>query len=254
MALVCMWPAVRAQDTAKTLQKMAADADPDWDVVTVKPSDPDKGYTAFNVRGRNVLIENQTVEEMVKFAYSLDGRQIIGAPDRVSAERYDVSGVPDVPGEPNLRQFQSMVRKLLAERFGLRLHHEQREMQVLALTVARGGLKLTPNGTDPDGFPDHVGHGGSGQRTHDFKNTSMHDLALTLLFLTDRPVVDQTGLQGRYDFTLKYTNDESKAATDGSAPPGLFTAIQEQLGLKLEATKAPADVLVIDKVERPGAN
>jgi uncharacterized protein (TIGR03435 family) len=70
----------------------------------------------------------------------------------------------------------------------------------------------------------------------------------------DRPVMDQTGLAGKYDFQLKWTYDETVAATDGSAPPGLFTAVQEQLGLKLEATKAPADVLVVDKIERPGAN
>ena len=84
---------------------------------------------------------------------------------------------------------------------------------------------------------------------------AMGELAgmLMRLFL-DRPVVDQTGLTRRYGFQLKWTQDEIRAPTDGSAPPGIFTAIQEQIGLKLEPTKAPADVLVVDKVERPGAN
>jgi len=82
----------------------------------------------------------------------------------------------------------------------------------------------------------------------------MGEFALVMSYTADRPVVDQTGLSGRYDFQLKWTFDDSKAPTDGTAAPGLFTAIQEQLGLKLEPAKAQADVLVIDKVERPGAN
>jgi uncharacterized protein (TIGR03435 family) len=81
----------------------------------------------------------------------------------------------------------------------------------------------------------------------------MPDVLVLMLYYVDRPLVDQTGLKGRYDFDLKYTYDELRAPTDGSAPPGLFTAMQEQLGLKLEAVKAPADMLVID-VERPSAN
>lgn len=163
-------------------------------------------------------------------------------------------GVTSVDGEPDLKQFQAMVRKILAERFGLTLHHEQREMQVLALRVAKGPPKLTANTSDPNGLPDEQDTRGPGQLAIVFKNTSMRDLALVLLGQVDRPVVNQTGMDGKYDFQLKWTYDESKAPTDGSAAPSLFTAVQEQLGLKLEAAKAPADVLVIDKVQRPGAN
>jgi uncharacterized protein (TIGR03435 family) len=81
----------------------------------------------------------------------------------------------------------------------------------------------------------------------------MPDLAEILQFRCNRPVVDQTGLKGRYDFKLQWSTDETRA-TDADAPPGLFTAIQEQIGLRLEPVKAQADVLVVDKVERPGAN
>ena len=83
---------------------------------------------------------------------------------------------------------------------------------------------------------------------------SMVEFAPDLGYFLDRPAVDQTGLTGRYDFQLMWTADESRAPADGSAPPGLFTAIQEQIGLKLEPVKAPAEVLVIDTVQRPGAN
>ena len=88
-------------------------------------------------------------------------------------------------------------------------------------------------------------------------NASMNELRLLLTFFLDRPVVDQTGLAGRYDFQLKWTFDErdgSRAPTDGTAAPGIFTAIQEQLGLKLEPVKTMTDVMVIDKIERPSAN
>jgi uncharacterized protein (TIGR03435 family) len=93
----------------------------------------------------------------------------------------------------------------------------------------------------------------NGRDVENLKNASMPDLAEILQFRVSRPVVDQTGLKGRYDFKLQWTIDEARS-TDADAPPGLFTAIQEQIGLKLEAVKAPADVLVIDHVERPSAN
>jgi len=87
-----------------------------------------------------------------------------------------------------------------------------------------------------------------------FKNMSMEDFALCMQFFVDRPIMDQTGLAGRYDFNLRWSFEEMEASSNPNAAPGLFTAVQEQLGLKLEAVRAPADVVVIDKVERPSAN
>jgi len=236
-----------------TPQMMAKDADPDWEVVTVKPSDSNETRDRMDVEGRHVIVKNETVEGMLVAGFSVQKNQIAGAPDWVKTEHWDVDGVPNVDGQPNVQQLQGMLRKVLEERFGLKLHHEQREMPVFALTVAKGGPKMTANTSDPKGLPGRDVRGGSGQWTNMFTNTSMSDLALMLLFYTDRPIVDQTGLQGRYDFKLQWTMDESRA-TEPDAPPGLFTAMQEQLGLKLEPVKAPADVLVVDKVERPGAN
>lgn len=146
-----------------------------------------------------------------------------------------------------------MIRKILAERFGLQLHHEQREMPVYALAVAKGGPKMAANTSDPSGWMHQQNGENNGRHVEALKNTSMADLALILQFHVDRPVVDQTGLKGRYDFKLQWTVDDAPT-TAPDAPPGLFTAIQEQIGLKLERVKAPADVLVIDKAERPGAN
>jgi uncharacterized protein (TIGR03435 family) len=126
-------------------------------------------------------------------------------------------------------------------------------MPVFALTVAKDGPKITANTSDPNGWMNQQNGEANGRHTETLKNTSMADLALILQFHVDRPVVDQTGLKGRYDLKLQWTVDDTQAvAADG--PPGLFTAIQDQIGLKLERVKAPADVLVLDKVEKPGAN
>jgi len=236
-----------------TPKMMAKDADPDWEVATVRPGDPNGTIAHINISGRHVMVENEPVEVMLRFAYGVQHSQIVGAPEWVKTERWDVTGVPDAEGKPDLPQFQSMMRKLLAERFGLKLHREQREMPAFALTVAKGGPKLEKSAGDPNGGPGSDGSVSNGVETHRYTNASMPELALMLMIYGDRPIVDRTGLQGRYDIQLRWARDEA-AATGTDAPPGLFTAMQEQLGLKLEAVKAPADVLVVDKVERPSAN
>ena len=233
---------------------MAKDADPDWEVVTVRPSDPNARNDTFDVRGRHVIIGHRTVETMLRLAYGVQKSQIAGLPDWGTTEHFDADGIPTVEGQPNLKQFQAMLRKLLAERFGLVMHSEQRELPVYALTVAKGGPKMARSKGDPNGLPNDDDGQNGGQRSVRMENTTMGEFVLDLMFYTDRPVLDRSGLPGRWDFTLKWTADETKAPTDGSAPPSLFTAIQEQMGLKLEPVKAMADVLVVDKVERPGAN
>jgi uncharacterized protein (TIGR03435 family) len=247
-----------AQDADQQATKpvvMAEGADPDWDVAAVKPDDPNSTEAGFWLHDRRLEIKGKTAEQLLLYGYGLHESQVLNAPDWMRTERWHVEGVADVPGQPNRQQMGSLVRKLLAERFGLVMHHEQREMRVFALAVAKGGPKMAPSADDPNA-PMHENDSQSGgQATMSVKNVSMGELAgmLMRLFL-DRPVVDQTGLVRRYDFQLRWTQDETRAPTDGSAPPGLFTAIQEQLGLKLEPTKAQADVLVVDGVERPAAN
>jgi len=247
-----------AQDVAAGQQAakpamMAKDADPDWEVVAVKPNNTGEKRDLMNIEGRHVMVKNETVEAMMVTGFNVQKNQIAGLPGWARTEHWDADGVPNVEGRLDIQQWQSMMQKLLEERFELKLHKEQREMPVFALTTARGGPKLTENPSNPKGLPIRNVRVGNGQRTDTFTNTSMSDLASMLLFSVDRPIVDGTGLKGRYDFKLQWTTDEGKTTTP-DAPPGLFTAIQEQLGLKLEPTKAMADVLVVDKVERPGAN
>jgi uncharacterized protein (TIGR03435 family) len=255
---ICACGAVRAQDAAGDKQAkpamMPKSADPDWEVVTVKPSDPNAKSDHLDASGRHVVFENEPVENLLWFGYHVQKNQIANAPEWVKTERWDVDGLADVDGEPNVAQLQALARKVLAERFGLKLHREQREMPVFALRAAKGGPKLMVNTSDPNGQPnEHRKAAGAGWHMYAFTNTSMPVFVLDILGSVDRPILDQTGLKGRYDFQLKWLTDESHSM-DPDAPPGLFTAIQEQLGLKLEAVKAPVDVMVIDKVERPGAN
>jgi uncharacterized protein (TIGR03435 family) len=233
---------------------MAKDADPDWEVVTVRPTDPAVTNASVRMNGRQMVMENRTVETMLLIGYGVHKKQIMNAPDWIRTDRWDIRGVPDVPGQPNIRQMQALTRKLLVERFGLTTHTGKRQMEVYALRVAKGGEKMTPSAGDPNGLPDENDRDNGGVRTMRVANASMGEFALIMKFFMDRPMVEQTGLSGRYDFRLQWTFDDSNALTDGSAPPGLFTAIQEQIGLRLEPVKAETDVLVVDKVERPGAN
>jgi uncharacterized protein (TIGR03435 family) len=231
---------------------MPATADPDWEVVSVKPTDPaDTHGERIRLDGRRVRMTGTTVEQFLLIGYSMQKAQIANLPDWAQTQRWDVSGIPDVEGTPSLKQLQGLMRKIVAERFGTQLHHEQREMPVFALTVAKGGHKMKVNTSDPDGWMIKNDSSSRNRHMEDLKNASMKDLTLILQFHVTRPVVDQTGLKGKYDFRLEWTPDDAPPSDALDAPPELFRAIQDQLGLKLEATKAPADTLVVDAVQKP---
>lgn len=260
MALMCasgaiaVWAQGAAGSEAAKPPMMAKEAQPDWEVVTVRPSDPDDPRTGFHSQEHEIFVERKTVENMLMWGYGAHKTQIVNAPDWARSEVWDAKGYADAAGRPDVEQFRGMVRKLLSERFGLVVHTEQREIAVYALTVAKGGAKLAASKGDPNGQQQGNERENGGQVTMETENYPMKGLAGELTYFLDRPVLDKTGLTGRYDFTLRWTSDETKAPVDGSAPPSVFTAVQEQLGLKLEPVKAMADVLVVDKVERPGAN
>jgi len=239
-----------ASEAAQPPKMMAVDAHPEFEVATIKPTDPKAGGGGFHLVGRHALMKNETLDNLIALAYGVQVKQVVGGPAWFETEHYDIDGVPDVEGQPNLKQIQEMYQKLLADRFKLAFHHDTRELSVYELVVSRVGPKLAKSKGDPNGMPEQRG----GARAMTFTNTSMADLALMLEFMMDRPVLDKTGLAGRFDFVLSWTPLDAAETTDPNAPPGMFTAVQEQLGLKLEPVKAPADVLVVDKVERPTAN
>ena len=241
---------------------MAAGADPSFDVATIKPSDPTQQGFAITLGrgGANVVTTiNTTLTDLIAFAYNVHVRQITGGPSWMDSDKYDLNVRPDTPGIPNVTQMQTVLKKLITARFQLAFHHDKKELSAYVLTVAKTGSKLTKSQSTGN-VP---GIGMIGPRTLGVMNCTMAEFAgflpMRVLNAVDRPVVDQTGLTDRYDFQLKWTPDNAAAPTAGAAanpddPPDLFTAIQQQLGLKLEAARLPVDVLVIDKAEKPSAN
>jgi uncharacterized protein (TIGR03435 family) len=241
---------------AELRNPMRKDASPAFDVATIKPSDPTNLNSGFKIDARRVHAERENLRAIIMFAYGVHPRQILGAPAWADADYFDVNGQPDEPGEPNLDQMRIMYRKLLSDRFQLSCHVEKRDLPVFVLSVGKNGPKLARSERGLNASPDQTMHG-PGNLTE--SNATMAEFASMLQFaILDRPVLDQTKLEGRFDFMLRWTPDQfsgrARPADDPNAPPDLFTAVQQQLGLKLEATKAPADVLIVDRVEKPSAN
>jgi len=240
---------------------MAADAVAEFEVATIKPSKPDQQGKGFLVRGRQFSTMNTSLSDLITFAYGIHAKQILSGPGWLETEKYDLAAKPNGEGQPNDKQWKAMIQKLLAERFKLAFHRDKKELGVYAIVVAKTGPKMTKSQGDPNGLP---GLFFRGLGVLPAINATMADFAGVMQSaVLDRPVVDHTELTGRWDFTLTWTPDEFQFGGLGikipppskdATAPDLFTAFQEQLGLKLESTKAPAEVLVIDHVEKPSEN
>ncbi|MGD1093857.1 MAG: TIGR03435 family protein [Bryobacteraceae bacterium] len=181
-----------------------------------------------------------------------------GGPEWVATDRFDLVAEAGGVGRPTSKEFELMVQKLLAEGFKLTFHREQKELSVYALTVGPSGPKLKKSEKDPTD-PPRLGFTALGRLPA--VNASMPEFAKVMqLTVLDRPVVDQTGLAGKFDFDLNWAPDQTQFAgiglrpspdADGSKLPDLFTAIQSQLGLKLQPANASIEVFVIDGAEKP---
>ncbi|HYA18611.1 MAG TPA: TIGR03435 family protein [Bryobacteraceae bacterium] len=240
-----------------------ANPDPGFEVATIKPSDPDRQGKLFTVRGQDIVTINTTLNDLITEAYSIHSKQIAGAPSWIGSEKYDLTIKPDAPGQPSVAQLKIIMQKLLAERFQLKFHSEKRELAVYAITVAKTGAKLTKSQSDPNGLPGLFFGRGTPGVNFNVRNATIAEVGSTLQgSILDKPVVDQTGLTDKYDFTLKFTPDagmlffgpQPSGNDSPDAPPDVFAAFEQQLGLKLGSTRAQAEVLVIDHVEKPSAN
>jgi uncharacterized protein (TIGR03435 family) len=247
-----------------TEKPMAADADPSFDVATIKPN-PSAGnrMQGLTMNGRNFRVRNGSLIDLITFAYDVQVKQVIGAPAWTDEDRYDIDAVPDQPGQPNMVQARGMLRKLLTERYKLTLHHEKREMSAYVLSAPKTGVKLPPSKMIQGQLPGMFASPGQGGLTLHLVNGTMTDFTGFLqLLVLDKPVVDRTDIQGRYDANITFLPDLTQfhgnppkiPAADVPDAPDLFTAIQQQLGLKLAAEKTDVDVIVIDHVEKPSAN
>jgi uncharacterized protein (TIGR03435 family) len=235
-----------------------------FEVATIKPTPPDwrGGRYATMQGGHQFVARNYTLKYMVAAAYSVTPRTISGGPSWVDSDAYDILAA--TPGEtrPGSDDQMQMLQALLAERFQLRFHTEQKDLSFYALTVTKSGAKLRESTAPPDEQTVLINRVYPG----DFiqlpaRNATMAQFAAMLQrAVLDRPVLDKTGLSGKYDFDLEWTPDDSQfdghmppIKPDNSGKPDLFAAMQ-QLGLRLESAKGRVPVIVIDHVERPTEN
>jgi uncharacterized protein (TIGR03435 family) len=247
----------------------SADAVPvAFDVVTIKRNKTAAGPAIIDspANGDTINITNMSLRMMISFAYDMELHdQINGLPDWADSASYDlVAKVAESDGEAFRkllpRQRNPLLQPVLEDRFHLKLHYQTKDLPAYALVIAnpRNGPKLTA--VEPsiaaNGLPDPGAIHNIGRNQIKAEAAPITILISVLTQQLGRPVVDRTGLNGRYDFTLKWTPDLNSAAStaDADAGPSLFTAVQEQLGLKLDSTKAPAQVLVVDHAERPTDN
>lgn len=232
-----------------------------FEVATVRPAEPgDKSGRFIKMEGTNRFVEkNYTVELLIAAAYNLNPRTISGGPSWITSDHYDILAA--TPGEvrPNHDEQMSMLRSLLVERFKLKFHREQKVFSIYRLEVAKNGPKLKTSAADA-GAPAIVGPGVVYPQRVVLpgRNATMSDfVSLLQRAILDRPVIDKTGLSGRYDFDLEWAPDETQfggglpPASESATSPPLFEAIQQQLGLRLEAARGPVDALVVDIAERP---
>jgi len=251
-------------------------AAPAFDAVSIKPHDPNAQMTRIQVSPDRYSAQNVSLKSMITHAYSLKTEdQVLGLSGPVASARFDVEAKMDEETVAAFKKLslqeanekrQLMLQAMLADRFKLKIHRESKELSMYALVIAKGGFKLKyadPNDTYPNGMkgPDGVSHSGMMMMRGDSltgQGITIAALASQLSRQVHRIVEDKTGLKGKYDLSLQWSPDEiadtGKDVTGESAKPSLFTALQEQLGLKLEPAKGPVDTVVVDHVEMPSEN
>jgi uncharacterized protein (TIGR03435 family) len=241
---------------------------PSFEVASIKPGNSDDPSSGFFLQpGGRLTGSNVTLKRLISYAYDVRDHQIARGPSWIDSDMYTVEARPDSaftlppgplpPGPPSPAQsapIRMMMRSLLADRFNLSFHRESRELPVFDLALAKGGSKLK-SAAARQGLPDGLLHGGRGE----VEGIAVPMWVVTFLLTQEvgRSVIDKTGLTGHYDFELKWTPETARRVESPDALPelpSLFTALQEQLGLRLESSKGPVDVLVIDRAEKPDAN
>jgi uncharacterized protein (TIGR03435 family) len=228
-----------------------------FEVASIRPSLDPPGSVAgiFESKGR-ISAKNVTLKRCVRGAYNVPEPQIIAGPKWADQDRYDIEAKATVPaGDHDL---MLMLQTLLADRFKLVLHRERRAIPGYRLVLGKGGLKAQASTPDRGS----VGHSQRGRI--EAEGCTMVQLALKLAEVLQQPVLDATGTAAKFDLKLEWTPDDMQAKLPSADPrpanplepggPSIFAALQEQLGLKLESGKVPAEVLMIDSAERPTEN
>ena len=253
-----------SQEVPAPLKQLPPDADPSFDVATIKPNISGAPMMqGLNEKGRYFTTSNTSLSDLIQFAYDIQSKQIVDAPEWIGKDRYDISAVSNQEGVPTLQQVRVMVQKLLTDRCKLTFHKDKRELSAFVLVVGKNEPKLSP--TELKGpVPVNSLFPASNGWTLSMRNASTTDFTGYLqMIVLDRPVVDQTGISGKFDLSITFTPDDSqfnghpppsKHTDNNDTAPGLFEAIQQQLGLRLESRKTLVDAMAIDHVEKPSQN
>ena len=225
-----------------------------FEVVSVRPANPTARGSSFEfLPGGKLVAVNVSVRDLLKKAYRIRDFQIANAPAGLDSPWYDVTANAASPvGEGEM---QGMLQSLLADRFQLKLRRESKELQVYILTVAKNGPKLNEVAPAAGGAVRirGVGRLAGLKGSMDQLASALSDVRLNGSAILDRPVVNRTGLNGVYDFSLEWTPEMGVDAADRPGP-SIFTAMREQLGLSLEKRNAPVEIFVIEHLEKPSQN
>jgi uncharacterized protein (TIGR03435 family) len=232
-----------------------------FDIISIHPAPPTErgGGIKAMPSGQGYLAQAVPVRLMISLLYKIPSRQITGGPEWINTELFDIQAKADKAY--SLDDLHAMFQNLLADRFGLAFHVEKKEGNVYALTLDGSGLKMRPD-TSPEDFeiPVQFSREATITGTRVPMNYLCWQLGQFLQNTDERPVINRTGLTGNYDFTLLFLPELPPGIDKDKLPPGfldrpnLFTALREQLGLKLVPQKGPITYMVIDRVEKPSSN
>jgi uncharacterized protein (TIGR03435 family) len=229
------------------LSALVAQTPQHFEVASIKPCIADPHSSGMTTGHGRLNASCVTLKRSIMGAYGVGPNQVVGGLDWLDSERFDIVAKAETPeGDHGL---MAMLQTLLTERFHLALHREDRPIQAYLMEVGKNGPKLE-KGDGTEGKTDN------GRGNLVVTNTTMDRFAEVLSRQMDLPVINHTALDGVFNVKLKWTPESARAAADGATAdgPSVFTAIQEQLGLRLRAQKVPVEVLVIDHAEKPSAN
>ena len=259
LALFAAIPAAAHVGFAQATPTPPANADsPTFAVSVIRPSGPDSVRSIKFLPGGRLTARYATVRLLIKIAYDLNDDELTGGPAWIGNKRFDIDATPDAPDGNVVDQVRNRQRLqgLLADRFQLDLRSEMRMMSTYALVIAKSGPKLKKSQT-PDAPTQFHANAGEVMLT----NATLDQFANAVSDWVRQPVLNQTGLDGKYDLRLEWTPDQPVADSTGASPdqpanagPTIFTALQQQLGLNLQSRKNQALCKVVDRVQLPSEN
>jgi uncharacterized protein (TIGR03435 family) len=250
---------VAAGSYAQVPAKTASVPVPVYDVATIRPNNSGRGSMQINVNNETLYATNVTLKDMLQFAYGIRPELISQLPGWAVANHYDIvakisDADPEMLKHLKDEDYRRMLMQLLVVRFRLKSHVEVKQLPTFDLVIAKGGIKFQEMAKDTP--EDKQGSAVTSNTEITAYGVPILTMAEMLENQVQRNVMDKTGLHGNYDFHLKWHNEEDGPASGlgDVASPSLFTALQEQLGLKLQSSRGPVDTLVVDHVEAPSEN